>query len=169
MSSSNRRQAILAAAGAVVTLSGCFRPMLAETSSGSGMRGKVALPSIDGRFGYYLNEALETRLGRPGNTAFRLEIAADLTEQGLAIAQDNTVTRVRLVAVANWALYRDGQAEPVLEQRTITQSGYDATASLFATRQTRLDIERRLARDIGERIARHILARSDRLDAIGTS
>jgi len=48
----------------------------------------------------------------------------------------------------------------VLADKVSVQSGYNATTTLYATRQTRRDIERRLARDLGERIARAILARA---------
>ena len=49
----------------------------------------------------------------------------------------------------------------MLKDKVEIQSGYNATGSLYATRQVRRDIERRLARDLGERIARVILARAD--------
>jgi hypothetical protein len=57
----------------------------------------------------------------------------------------------------------------VLHGRTLSQSGYNSTASLFATRQARLDIERRLARDLGERIARSLLARASTIVASAAS
>ena len=53
-----------------------------------------------------------------------------------------------------------GGSEPVLRDRSVSQSGYNSTASLFATRAAKLDIESRLARDLGERIARSLLARA---------
>jgi len=71
------------------------------------------------------------------------------------------VTRISLTATADWALYAAASTNPVLKDRTVSQSGYNSTASLYATRAAKLDIERRLARDLGERIARSILARAD--------
>ena len=90
-----------------------------------------------------------------------------LDKQDLAIAKDNAVTRISLAATADWALYRDGSAESVLNGRTVSHSGYSSTASLFATRAVKLDIERRLARDLGERIARALFARAGQLAASG--
>ncbi|MEL6476386.1 MAG: LPS assembly lipoprotein LptE [Pseudomonadota bacterium] len=159
MSLSDRRH-VLSSLGAGLLLSGCFRPMLAEDGQASALRGQIVLPDIEGRLGYYLYQSLEDRLGRPEGDRYRLDVAISTEDRGLAISQDNDVTRISVTATVAWALYlRDG-TEPVLRDREVSQSGYNATGSLFATRQTRLDIERRLARDLGERISRAILARS---------
>jgi hypothetical protein len=142
-------------------VTGCFRPMLAEGGPSMTLVGRVGLPEFDDRFGYYLNESLRDRLGRPQAEDFRLEVNTLLESDDLAITQDNAVTRISLTAVAKWALYPRDAAGPVIEGRTVSQSGYNSTASLFATRAAKLDIERRLARDLGERIARSLLARAD--------
>ena len=141
-------------------LGGCFRPMLAEDSPSAAMIGRVGLPKFDDRFGYYLNDSLRDRLGRPQSEDFRLEVKTRIERSNLAIAQDNAVTRISLTAVADWALYPAGASEPLLMDRSVSQSGYNSTASLFATRAAKQDIERRLARDLGERIARSLLARA---------
>ena len=161
---SSERRAVLAGLGALA-LGGCFRPMLREDSAARSLRHRVALPEIDGRFDYYLVRSLEDRLGEPVDPEFRLEVVTEFDERGLAIAQDDAVTRISLVAEAAWSLWRKGEAEPLVTDVAVSQSGYSATASLFATRMTRRDIEERLARDLGERIARSIFARADELGA----
>ena len=148
-----------------IALSGCFRPMLAEDGPAAGLLGKVELPEIDGRFGYFLVKSLEDRLGRPNGPEYRLSVDTEVTERGIAVAQDNSVTRVTLVAEARWSLWREGESQPVLSDKAVTQSGYGATSSLFATRQTRRDIERRLARDLGERISRAVLAQAGQFNS----
>jgi LPS-assembly lipoprotein len=163
MSSFDRR-AFLAGA-AVMTLGGCFRPMLAEDDAARAIRHRIALPSVDSRFDHYLVESLEDRLGTPGETDFVLEIVSEVSERGIAVTQDDAVTRITLQVEAAWSLRRPGGSETLIADVAFSQSGYNATASLFATRQTRLEIERRLARDIGERIARSILARADEFAA----
>jgi hypothetical protein len=155
MSSSDRR-AFLAGA-ALVALGGCFRPMLAEDDAARAIRHRIALPRVDSRFDHYLVQSLEDRLGAPDDTGFVLEVASRVTEQGLAM--------ITLQVQATWSLRRAGETQPLIADVEFSQSGYNATASLFATRQTRLEIERRLARDIGERIARSILARADEFAA----
>lgn len=163
MSSSDRRLFLFGLLGATATVSGCFRPMLAEDGDAALLRNKIALPTIDGRFGYFLNRTLEDRLGYPQDPTHRLEIKTNLTERGLAVAQDNSVTRVTIVATADWTLVRNSDAASVASDKVTTQSGYGATTSLFATRQARRDIERRLARDLGERVARNILSNAARI------
>ena len=161
---SSERRTLLAGL-AVLALGACFRPMLREDAAARSLRHRIALPEVDGRFEHYLVRSLEDRLGTAADPEFRLEVATELTEQGLAVAQDNAVTRISLLAEAEWALWRRGVAEPVLNDTAVSQSGYSATGSLFATRITRRDIEERLARDLGERIARAIFARADEIGA----
>jgi hypothetical protein len=141
-------------------LGGCFRPMLAKESTSATMIGRIRLPEFDDRFGYYLNDSLRDRLGILQYEDFRMEVRTQIDRSNLAIAQDNAVTRISLTAVADWALYSAQGSEPLLADRAVSQSGYNSTASLFATRAAKQDIERRLARDLGERIARSLLARA---------
>ena len=159
----NGRRRVLAGCAAALAagaLGGCFQPMLAADSPGAALTGRIRLPQFDDRFGYHLNRSLRGRLGRTRAADYRLEIATRIEKENLAIAQDNAVTRISLTAIADWKLYRQGAAEPVLRGRTVSQSGYNSTASLFATREVKRDIERRLAHDLGERIARSVLARA---------
>ena len=149
---------------AAVTLSACFQPMLAEGEISRNLRGRIALPSIDGRFGYFLSRSLEDRLGEAESVDWVLSVDPHISRQGLAVAQDNSVTRVTLFARADWQLRKRSTGAVVLSDQAFSQSGYNATTSLFATRQTEQDIERRLARDIGERIARRIYANAKRLE-----
>jgi len=165
MSLSDRRALLAGLTAGVFGLSGCFRPMLAEDGSARAIRNRIALPEIDDRFDYHLSEALTDGLGVPKNPDYQLNITTVVTSQGLAIAQDNSVTRITLLAQANWTLWRKGDAAPLLTDKLEVQSGYSATTSLYATRQVRLDIERRLARELGERISRSILAQSGKLGA----
>ncbi|MEM7500311.1 MAG: LPS assembly lipoprotein LptE [Pseudomonadota bacterium] len=148
-------------------LAGCFRPMLAEGGAAEGIRGRVALPAVGGRLGYVMNETFESRLGRPGQTQYRLEVSTTIDDRGLLVAQDNTVTREQLRATAVMRLYRNGEVEPVLQDLLVSEAGFDETASLYASRTTRRDIEERLARDLAERISRRVLARASQLEGTG--
>ncbi len=159
-----RRSLLIGLSAASFALSGCFRPLLAKNGEAQQVRGHIGLPEIDGRFGYFLNQSLEDRLGTPVDPAYRLEVRTQLSDRNLAIAQNNDVTRKTVSAKAVWRLLRVGDNRAVMRDEVTVQSGFNATTSLFATRQTRLDIERRLARDIGERIARKVLARADLLE-----
>jgi LPS-assembly lipoprotein len=162
MSSFDRRHLIFALGA--LTLAGCFRPMLREEGSASSMRHRIALPPVDDRFDHYLVQTLEDRLGQPQDPSFVLSVSPVLSERGLAISPDDAVTRITLRVRAPWSLSLPGEDKPLIRDVAFSQSGYNATTSLFATREARLDIERRLARDIGERIARGILARADEIE-----
>jgi len=156
---------LIAGTAGLALLGGCFRPMLAEDSPSAALIGRIAFPAFDDRFGYYLDASLRDRLGATARDDYHLEIKTKLERENLAITQDNAVTRINLTATADWALYPTGATEPILRERTVSQSGYSSTASLFATRSVKLDVERRLARDLGERIARAVLARASGLAA----
>ena len=161
---SGRRQVLMGLGCALLfaaPLGGCFRPMLAENSPSAGMIGRIRLPDFDDRFGYYLNDSLRDRLGRPNSDEFRLAVKTRIERSNLAITQNNALTRISLTATADWALYAKEGTEPLLKGKLVSQSGYNSTASLFATRAAKQDIERRLARDLGERISRAVLARVD--------
>lgn len=149
---------------APLLLAGCFRPMLAEGTASAKLRGRIAMPKIDGRFGYFLSKSLEDRLGETTTAKWVLSVKPNIRRRGLAVAQDNSVTRVTLVARADWELRQRSNGEVVLKDRALSESGFNATTSLFATRQTEQDVERRLARDIGERIARRIYAKAGELN-----
>lgn len=153
-----------AAIGATSLLAGCFRPMLAEVGRQAELRGRIAMPNIDGRFGYFLSRSLEDQLGETTQAEWVLEVSSNITRSGLAVAQDNSVTRITLQANANWVLRKRSTGAVVLSETATSQSGFNATTSLFATRQTERDVERRLARDIGERISRRIYAKAGALE-----
>jgi len=167
---SRRRVLVLGGSLALAgLLGGCFRPMLAADSPSADLIGHIRMPEFDDRFGYDLNASLSDRLGRTKAEDFRLEVETEINRRGLAITQDNAVTRIRVTAIADWKLFPAQGSEPVMRGRAVSQSGYNSTASLFATRAAKLDIERRLARDLGERIARSVLSGSSNLVAAAGS
>ena len=162
MSSSDRRAVLIGLAGlSTVGLGACFRPLLRQEAGAPEIRHRIALPTVEGRMDYYLVETLEDRLGEPVDPDYRIELVTTVTERGLAVSQDDAVTRVSVLAHAAWTLWRAGESEPLISDLAYSEASYNATGSLFATRVTRRDIEQRLARDLGERIARSILARAE--------
>lgn len=160
MSSFERRMVLVGLCASVVSVSGCLRPMLAADGPASALHGLVAYPETGDRFAYFMSESLAARLGETRAAEYRLDIGHQISEAGVAIARDNSATRITLLVQASWRLVRLSDGAAVLSDSLTLQSGYNATTSLYATRQTRRDIERRLARTIGERIARTIQARA---------
>ncbi len=153
--------------GLTTLTSGCLRPMLAQNTASGQLIGRIGYPDFNDRFGYHLNQSLTDRLGRTESRDFLLAIKTRIKRDDLAITQDNAITRISLTATADWALYRNGESEPLISDQVVSQSGYNSTASLFATREAKRDIERRLARDLGERIARRVLAQAGNFTQAG--
>lgn len=165
MSCSRPRRALLALLAAA-PLGACFRPMLAEDTRAAGLRGRILLPDADDRLSYFLRQSLRDRLGETTQPDYALQVTISIEERGLAIAEDNSVTRISVRGVASFSLFRQGQAEAVLSGTVASESAYNSTSSLYATRQLAQDIERRVVTDLGERIARRIFAAADRFDAV---
>ena len=166
MSSFDRRMVLrgTAALGLSGFLAGCFRPMLAENAPARGLRGRIALPAVESRFDHYLRESLEDRLGTPTDPAWRLDVETRLTEDDLAITPDGVITRKNLTARADYRLSPIVGGAAVLADEVVSQSGYNATASLYATRVAAQEVEERLAADLGLRIAHRVLAAAGRLE-----
>ena len=158
MSSPDRRMLLLGA-GAALALSACgFRPALKAGTEQRALRGDVALRVPEGRLGFALREALEGRLGRPeGAPAYLLTADLVMTDSGLAITQDSSITRYVITGASRWSLIGPEGFRPI-EGVSEGMSAYSATASLFATRQARRDTETRVAKELGERIWTRILA-----------
>ena len=144
-----------------VAVAGCFRPMLAATGPAAAIRGRIALPAVNGREDYILRRRLEERLGTPDQPDLRLDVEITLRDQGLAVAQDSDVTRIMLTVNAPWTLVQPGaDSRVLLRDVEHSQAGYNATPDLYASQITRRDIERRLLEDVAERIARRVLGRA---------
>ena len=117
---SSDRRGFLAAAG-LLALGGCFRPMLAESDAAHAIRHRIALPPVDDRFDHYLVKSLEDRLGAPREPEFVLRVAPQMTQQGIAVAQDDAVTRITLQVEAAWSLRRAGETEPLIADVAFSQ------------------------------------------------
>lgn len=160
MWSPDRRRFLLLGAGAMA-LAGCgFRPALRQ-EDGAGiarLRDATRLDTPRGRLGFALRAALEERLGRPGPDAdWRLTADLRMTESGLAVTPDSSITRYVVRGRSRWRLEGSAGAT-AMEGEVDSMTAYSATGSLFATRAARRDAEARLARDLGRRVTTALLA-----------
>ena len=161
MSSSDRRTLLAGVSvGFAALVSGCgFEPIHGEGGVASNLTGKVALGPVVGRIGYYMRQSLERSLGDAGPSApFVLEVTTAVEEEGLAITRTNDVTRFNYRAEAAFALRDRATGKVMLKDKVESFSAYNATASVYATRVNRRDIERRVAIDLGDRIFRRLAA-----------
>ena len=120
------------------------------------------MPEVADRFDYHLEQSLRERLGAPvADPPFALTVRSERRDRDFNIARDRSVTRVQIEVRAQWVLRRVATDEIVRRGNAQVAAGYNSTASLFASRQVRRDVERRLAADLGERISLALLANGD--------
>jgi LPS-assembly lipoprotein len=108
-------------------LGGCgFHPLYQRASSGSlGTTSRelaaVSVDIIPDRPGQLLRQALQERLeGSGSGVARRYSLAVDfgISGEGIAIRQDNSVTRIRMIGRAEWTLRAQDPARTVLTRDT---------------------------------------------------
>ncbi|MEO1000412.1 MAG: LPS assembly lipoprotein LptE [Pseudomonadota bacterium] len=141
---------------ALLPLAGCgFEPVYGEGAPAATLRGGIAIGQVEGqgRAAFFMRERLERRFGDAADPAYTLDAAFQFTTSGLAITQDNDITRFNMVGTATWRLTPRGTAEAAATGDVEGFTAYSATASVFATRTARRDAEKRLAEDLAERIA----------------
>jgi len=121
----HRRGLLLGALSA--TLGGCgFRPLYQRASSGqlgttSRELAAVSVDIIGDRPGQLLRQALQERLEGSGSGVARrydLAVGFGISGEGIAIRQDNSVTRIRMIGRAEWTLRAQDLARTVLTRDT---------------------------------------------------
>lgn len=152
----SRRAALLALVG------GCgFRPIYADGPAGHGgvaaelAATRVAL--IPERTGQLLRAALNQRLrngaGAPAQNELR--VAVSLTRQGVGVRGDDTASRVRVSAVANYTLTSLGSREPLVTGRAFAADAFNVMSNeYFASQLSGEAADERLT----ERLADDIVA-----------
>jgi LPS-assembly lipoprotein len=157
--SCSRRAALL------VLLGGCgFRPVYADGPAAPGGRGSVAaelaatrVALIPERTGQLLRAALNRRLRNGAATAAQTElrVAIALNRQGVGVRADNTATRVRVAAVANYTLTALDTGEALATGRAFAADAFNMMANeYFASQLSGEAADERLT----ERLADDIVA-----------
>jgi len=132
----------------------------------------VRVAPINDRSGQLLRRYLQRRMeeSRPG-TPSRYELQAGISSavEVLGYRQDGSITRVRYVATANWALLTEA-VPPVLVERgsARTLDAYNIPdLQFFAADVSREAAERRILEELGDRIVLGVAAALRRRDAAG--
>jgi LPS-assembly lipoprotein len=153
----SRRQFVLWSA---VFLSGCgFRPLYGQRSAGNSVPSqfsRIEVSRIEGRAGNHLsNYLIDQFSARGGNNKkeYRLDIALNESKYGLAIREDESVTRFNLHLVGSVRLTRLQDQKILFEESVRTISAYNVVQSEFATLSAERDAEDRAARDMGREIS----------------
>ncbi len=164
MSSCNRRFFALGA----LALGGCgFRPLYGGgTEAGPGrLLQSVQIERESGELGFRVHEALIERLRPPTPAApLRLTTRTRLDRDGLAIEEDDEVTRYNLRVFTRYTLQRVGaapSATPLTEGEVRSIAAYNATSSQYATLVAERQVLDRTAKEIADKIAKRLAVAYD--------
>lgn len=154
MSLYNRRKFL---ALAPLALGACgFTPIYGRGTAAESLIGQIALGPVNDRMDFEFHERLENRLGRAEDPIYQLDVSFSVESEGLAITQDNSITRYNLTAVAQFSLTRIADNQLVLTDIVRAFTAYSATATAFATHVSERDANRRLAIALADQIATRI-------------
>lgn len=144
--------------GLVLGLAACgFTPVYGPDGAGRTLQNQVAFAAPDERNGQLLMQQLEARLGRAQNASYSLDVALDLTQEGLAIDVDGNTTRYNVLGVAAYTL--TGAADgAIMASGTVRNfTGYSATGTTVATLASERDAEKRLMNILADMIAERLV------------
>ncbi len=158
MSSFSRRTILLAP----LALAACgFTPIYGRGSAAEAIHGKITLGTVSDRLSFEFYEQLENSLGRAVVAQFTLDVALDVASEGLAITQDNAITRYNLKGTATLTLTRISDGKIVLTDKLRAYTAYSATASAYATFISERDAKRRIAVSLADQIATRIASSAE--------
>ena len=151
------------AVAAATALGGCgFRPLYARTESGGpGIASRelaaISVGIIPDRPGQLLRQALQDRFEGDGSgVARRYDLSVDysIPGEGIAIQPDSSVTRVRLIANANWTLRAQDPNQTVLTTgRARAMDGVNILVNQYFAADLETEVvQRRLAQAIADQI-----------------
>lgn len=141
-------------------LGGCgFHPLYGRSDTPGAARqvfASIYVDTIDGEHvGYELRNALIGNLqgvNKPTQAVYRLKVKVDQYLQGIAVANDATVTRYNYTLNANYELSDIRTNRVVKSGIETTLSAYDVVTSPYATLVAEQDAQKRGAQDIAYRI-----------------
>jgi len=138
-------------------LSACgFRPLYAERGPGGANRvGAVEVAPIPDRMGWQVRNELIRSLGgtEPADAAYRLDVTLAARTEGLAIQNDDAVTRYNYRLTVAYVLTEKATGKVLLDERTRAIASYNVVDSPYATTVAERDAEERTARQAAELIA----------------
>ena len=142
-----------------LTLAGCgFQPLYGDRERATSVPmqfAQIEIAPIVGRTGLKLENYLKDRFSARGGhyrKAYRLDIALSDSKEGLAIQQDESITRFNYRLLGSARLIRIEDQQILFEQALRTTSAYNVVKSEFATLSAEKDAEDRAARDMSAEI-----------------
>ena len=106
---------------------------------------------------------LESRLGFPSNPDYQMYADIRISEQGVGLLTDGTISRYSVRGSVDWRLLRMTDNALALSGREQNFTTYSATSTTVATTVAQRDARRRLMVTIADAITTDIIARGDAL------
>jgi LPS-assembly lipoprotein len=153
-------RAVVAALGMSLALGGCFTPLYAERTPGTGVQSQltnVHVRTVEGRVGMEMRNALIFELtGGAGNlSGAPYQLEAKLTEDTQSMTIDPVTGRATVEIVSLTVSYqlRDAANDKVLIRDTaFGQASIERGAQIFARDRAKRDAENRAAKIVAEQI-----------------
>ena len=161
------RRWLLCRAAALLPLAGCgFHAVYRRAGNAAGASADLAaihVGLLPDRSGQLLRLALQERLERGGvgvGYRYDLQLAFALADLGIAIQQDNSVTRERLVGTADFTLFGNDPSRPTLFGGSARRvDGFDIIdQEFFAADLQREAVVRRIAEGLADQISLQLAA-----------
>lgn len=148
---------LLSASLALVALSGCsLQPLYSSGAQGAVAQNLAAIdvPSIPGRAGWLVRNALTDRLGVAGEVApkYRLDVRLDDELQGLGVLGDDTIARERRTLRARYQLVDIATGSILLDATAASDAGIDVVSSEYATIAAEQRALENLSLDLADRM-----------------
>lgn len=159
-------RASIALIAASVMLTGCgFQPLYSGSGGTSIAQGlaSVDVPSIPGRGGWLVRNALTERFGAGGDAAsnnasarYRLDVRLDDALEALGVLNDDTISRERRILRARYQLIDLITGEIVLDATAGSDAGIDVVSSEYATIAAEQTALENLAKEVADQMTTRI-------------
>lgn len=168
------RLRIVALVGCLLLVAGCgFTPVYGNRAAAGSVPAqfdRIEVMPIGGRVGLQLRNDMIDRFsarGRQTDKLYRLDIVLNARKEGLAIQQDESVTRINYRLFGHFRLIRLSDQQVLFEDNARTYVAYNVVQSDFATLSAERDAEERAAHDLGAEIATRLSLYFKRADRDG--
>ena len=146
---------------ASLAISGCgLQPLYSGGASAGIAQGLAAVdvPSIPGRDGWLVRNALQDRLTVAGEVtpAYRLDVRLDDSLQALGVLNDDTISRERRILRARYQLIDLSNGEILLDATAGSDAGIDVVSSEYATIAADQRALENLAKEVADQMATRI-------------
>jgi len=111
--------------------------------------------------GFEMRKRLTERLGNSTAPRFGLAVSIEVASEGLAISEQNDITRYNLTGEAKFALRTLSNSQSAQRGTVRAFAAYSATNSPFAAQVAEDDARARLADTLADRIVTRLIASAD--------